>query len=114
MCYICISCKQSIDGQKLPEYSTANGYDYGDLNRMPVEFKPLTFAESYLINSVRMYGSIIKIKQHKYGSKLLHGNIISFVHDGPEAAIEVLNSLPNIKATDQCKVMFFGEKKAYE
>jgi hypothetical protein len=111
---ICRTCKRSIDENKIPDFSIANGFDYGDINRMPNELQPLRFAEAYLICAVRMYGSIIKLKQDGIASKVLSGHIISFLHDGPEAAAHYFNTFPNMEALQHCKVLFFWTSENFE
>ena len=109
----CKSCLDSLEKNKLPSMSVANGMDFG---KCPVELQGLTVVEKILIAAYRTSLCIIKLKEvagKGTDQKSLRGNSISFPQD-----IETITS--NIKEralpcdvddlTDVIKVVFVGSK----
>jgi len=109
--YICRSCFVSIQNRNIPEYSVANGFEYGDINRISDIIEPLKISEISLISFVRLYGSIIKIMQDDSNIKILKEHMISFLHEGVQVTTNVLNTLPNFDAMYNFKVVFYGNRE---
>jgi hypothetical protein len=62
---LCASCCDDITDGLVPEYSVANGVDFGDCRRLGLE--PLTTRERQIISKVRHYYTVIKIESKLEG-----------------------------------------------
>jgi hypothetical protein len=82
---LCFKCNAVIfdpkDAYKLPEFSVANGFDYGDFSRLPLDTIPwpLNQIEKTACAYGRPYGSIMKLKPKFAKPRSLEGHIINFV-----------------------------------
>ena len=56
---LCMTCKETVDSNKIPTYSIANGVDYGDA--LALDLDQLTIPEQYLIALGRVYGTVLKL-----------------------------------------------------
>ena len=74
---------------ELPEYSIANGVDFGNPDRL--QLPDLSLVEMYLLSPVRLYGSVIKLKAfEKDGDvRVLNGHMIAFLQLSKHALAEI-------------------------
>ena len=115
--------RQQFAKKKIPKLSIADGYDYGQIERLP-EMKSLTLVEKHLIALIRLYITEVKLVApfgdsiSGTGSSTLVGNIICFPHDGPKAAAARLlypATFPWMDdILDVLTVTFIGTDKQYD
>jgi len=101
--WICQECLGPIKKGKLPKYSVANGWDFGDPSRIG-HLQPLSFVEKHLIARSRLYSSIVKISPRGASRRTLKGHVITFLQDGPEAVSSLLSTLPSLGSISQIQV----------
>ena len=111
---LCDDCHQSLRARRIPALSVANGLDFGDLSRLhDLTIPPLTLVERHVASPCRMYMSIVKLAVAP-GSSLLHGHVLTMRHTGPEAAAEIVASLPHMENLSSIQVTFVGSREAWE
>jgi hypothetical protein len=86
---ICDNCNKDLILNKLPEFSLAKGFDYGDITRIPQwarHFGTPTIAERMVIGLSIPYSKIIQLQiKHKATGKLmLTTHMITMPFSGPK------------------------------
>jgi len=110
------NCHAAIQQKWNPPYSLIAGFDFGDIKRLighcHLNLKPLGFIEKHLVSLVRPLGSIFKFTSNPKSQKSLMAYILTFLHDGPEKATKVIQSLPH----KDCSVVvaFVGTREEFE
>ena len=91
---ICKHCYGKLKGgggkaPELPEFSIANGVDFGNPDRLMLP--ELTLVELYLISPVRLYGSVIKLQAFntEQDVRVLNGHLIAFMQLNSAALSEI-------------------------
>jgi hypothetical protein len=98
----CNSCLNSIrKDKKIPHFSLANGYDFGNISVLPL----LLPIEKLLISRVILFSYIYKISPD--GQNGFKGHSIAFQFNGPET---FLTQMPNLTTVENITVVFKGNK----
>ena len=119
---LCTKCTKAKDIStkkpgKIPEYSIAAGYDYGQ-NLEIAGLPELSFIEKLLISKNVTHMNMIKLKSISNNSgsisqRGLKGHTIAFPHDGTEKIVEHLN-LPRTSICDSVVVNYYGNTSTFE
>ena len=104
-------CNFDIKNNEVPNFSIANGHDYGDISRLK-DLLPLSVIEMHLISRNRMYASIIKLKGGS--NRQLLGNVIIFEQDGPDKRSQIFDFPDFMNVKNSSRVAFVGSKDQYE
>ena len=106
---ICEQCNIALySKKKLPTYSIANGFDFGDAQR--IGLPKLTLLEKAVLSRCHLYAQIIKLVPPRGYNKDTHhvalkGHVLVLDHDGPE---QLSKSLINLDVRDFVSVSFVG------
>ena len=106
---ICEQCNIALySKKKIPTYSIANGFDFGDAQR--IGLPKLTLLEKAVLSRCHLYAQIIKLVPPRGYNKDTHhvalkGHVLVLDHDGPE---QLSKSLINLDVRDFVSVSFVG------
>ena len=96
---LCLKCNNGIKSGIPYCYSLKNGYDYGDIRRLPshLNFRELNMAEKMVTTKAMPYSIILKLAIQHVGQRIrLASHMISFPSGGYDAISEhAKNTLPH-------------------
>jgi hypothetical protein len=115
---VCKKCHGKICEDKLPEYSLADGHDYGNPRAVLGDsiIDSLSIVDDMCIAKNRMFANIIKLlgtsgSSARNPASALKGHVISFSHEAPKIISErAKTTLPNTDSLDWIRVCFIGSK----
>jgi hypothetical protein len=106
-CMFCKGCLAGVNSRTPSKLSVAGGTDFG--SRLPFE---LSVAEKVLLADVRLYSIVIKVSAPGLVDQqrsALRGHVISFMQNGPGAAVGAIGSLERFNDINQhIRVLFVG------
>ena len=112
---LCSHCLGALQKAKLPEFSIANGKDFGRLDALCNEIGgQLTLAEQLVTAGCIRFQQVIKFvgsTDNKGGATSVRGHVIAFGHNGKHALDGVTTVLPRRNLQGHLDVAFVGEKR---
>ena len=120
MVALCQVCDTYLKKREIPPFSLADGYEFGDLNKIP-ELKDLSPLERRLVGDIRPYIEIVKLKPASLKShsvetlqSALEGHVISFRQNAIKRFLEARNKLPRLDLHEHMHVTFIGPQKQWD
>ena len=117
-----MTCKETVDSNKIPTYSIANGVDYGDA--LALDLDQLTIPEQYLIALGRVYGTVLKLtgNQNEERQAAFTGHVITFPQPSDVLLAEIAKLNSNVmdcypKVDDLAKflsIVFMGARQQWD
>ena len=105
-------CKSKKAKHAFPPYSVAAGYDYGNFSAIGMH-EQLTEVEKCLLAEARLYGVVVKVAASSNSSSsadasrsVLNGHVITFLHEGPQRAMQHFNEDSVNDITSSFKVCY--------
>jgi hypothetical protein len=118
---VCLRCSNRIKENKIPEYSLADGHDYGNPRAVIGDVvDKLSVVDDMCIAKNRMFANIIKLLGATGAgvsnpSCAFKGHVISFSHDAPTRIAErTKRTLPNTDSLGWIRVCFIGSKNTMD
>ncbi len=109
--HLCSLCHNSVNNNKIPQYSMINGFDWG--NPENLKLPVLTELENSIIARMYLYINVLKINgtTNNQSQVAIHGHIISLKQDGP---IQIAKALPITNLSTTMSVTYIGSKTSFD
>jgi len=112
---LCSHCLGALQKAKMPEFSVANGKDFGRLDALCNEIGgQLTLAEQLVTAGCIRFQQVVKFvgsSDNRAGATSVRGHVIAFGHNGKHALEGVTTVLPRRNLQGHLDVAFVGEKR---
>jgi hypothetical protein len=112
---LCSHCVGALQKAKMPEFSIANGKDFGRLDALCNEIGgQLTLAEQLVTAGCIRFQQVVKFvgsTDNRGGATSVRGHVIAFGHNGKNALDGVTAVLPRRNLQGHLDVAFVGEKR---
>ena len=117
---VCAECDKHLSKGKIPPLSLACGVDFGSINRLTSGTMTMpNIMERAILSRIRLYQAVVKmrIQGTKFTRHFMKSHAISFSHDAPEKALELLDAHAMNDPKKLCEtiqLMFVGPKEEAE